>query len=133
MALNGTLEVGSYSVLVFLTQRFLWPFTTLSVLIDDFERSMASVGRIFGLPGPSKIKDTSDSISEFNSYDIKFENVSFEYQDNVPLFRSLSMEIPHGTSIGLVGDTEYGKTTIANSCSDFLNCRMVISILVVIL
>jgi len=42
MALNGTLEVGSYSVLVFLTQRFLWPFTSLSVLIDDFERSMAS-------------------------------------------------------------------------------------------
>ena len=115
MALNGTLEVGSYSVLVFLTQRFLWPFTTLSVLIDDFERSMASVGRIFGLLRvPIKIKDTFDSVSpESNSYDIKFENVSFGYQDNVPLFRSLSMEIPHGTSIGLVGDTGSGKTTIA--------------------
>ncbi len=115
MALNGTLEVGSYSVLVFLTQRFLWPFTTLSVLIDDFERSMASVGRIFGLLRvPIKIKDRSDSINpDSNSYDIKFENVSFGYQDNVPLFRSLSMEIPHGTSIGLVGDTGSGKTTIA--------------------
>ena len=85
------------------------------MLIDDFERSMASVGRIFGLLRvPIKIKDTSDSISpDSNSYDIKFENVSFGYQDNVPLFRSLSMEIPHGTSVGLVGDTGSGKTTIA--------------------
>ena len=115
MALNGTLEGGSYSVLVFLTQRFLWPFTTLSVLIDDFERSMASVGRIFGLLRvPIKIIDTSGSISPgSNSYDIKFENISFGYQDNVPLFRSLSMDIPHGTSVGLVGDTGSGKTTIA--------------------
>ena len=79
MALNGTLEVGSYSVLVFLTQRFLWPFTTLSVLIDDFERSMASVGRIFGLLRvPIKIKDTSDSVSpDSNSYDIKFDNITY--------------------------------------------------------
>ena len=115
MALNGTLELGSYSVLVFLTLRFLWPFTTLSVLIDDFERSMASVGRIFGLLNvPIKIIDTSDSINPVsNSYDIKFENISFGYQDNISLFKSLSMEIPHGTSIGLVGDTGSGKTTIA--------------------
>ena len=49
MALNGAIEVGSYSVLVFLTQRFLWPFTTLSTLIDDFERSMSSSDRIFDL------------------------------------------------------------------------------------
>ena len=85
------------------------------MLIDDFERSMASVGRIFGLLRvPIKIKDTSDSVSpDANGYDIKFENVSFGYQDNVPLFRNLSMEIPHGTSIGLVGDTGSGKTTIA--------------------
>tara|TARA_B100001248_G_scaffold45447_1_gene28929 strand:- start:4098 stop:5891 length:1794 start_codon:yes stop_codon:yes gene_type:complete len=115
MALNGTLEVGSYSVLVFLTQRFLWPFTTLSVLIDDFERSMASVGRIFGLLSVRiKIKDESHSLTpDSNSFNIKFENVLFGYQENVPLFKSLNMNIPHGTSIGLVGDTGSGKTTIA--------------------
>ena len=107
--------MGSYSVLVFLTQRFLWPFTTLSVLIDDFERSMASVGRIFGLLSvPIKIKDESHSLTpDSNSFNIKFENVSFGYQENVPLFKSLNMNIPHGTSIGLVGDTGSGKTTIA--------------------
>ena len=115
MALNGTLEVGSYSVLVFLTQRFLWPFTTLSILIDDFERTMASCGRIFNmLAVPIKIKDRSDSLSpNTNGFDIRFEEVSFHYEKSIPLFKNLNLTIPHGTSIGLVGDTGSGKTTIA--------------------
>jgi len=115
MALNGTLEVGSYSVLVFLTQRFLWPFTTLSVLIDDFERSMASCGRIFNMMDvPIKIKDKPDSLSpNTNSFDIRFEDVTFYYDEKIPLFNHLNMIIPHGTSVGLVGDTGSGKTTIA--------------------
>ena len=115
MALNGTLEVGSYSVLVFLTQRFLWPFTTLSILIDDFERTMASCGRIFNMLSVQiKIKDKPNSISpNTNGFDIRFEDVSFHYEESIPLFKNLNMTIPHGTSIGLVGDTGSGKTTIA--------------------
>ena len=49
MALSGELEVGAFSVLVFLTQRFLWPFTTLGETVDLFERSMASTKRILDL------------------------------------------------------------------------------------
>ena len=48
-ALKGTIAVGSFSVLVFLTQRFLWPFTRLGETIDLFERSMASTKRILEL------------------------------------------------------------------------------------
>ena len=115
MALSGTLEVGSYSVLVFLTQRFLWPFTTLSILIDDFERTMASCGRIFNMLSVQiKIKDKPNSISpNTNGFDIRFEEVSFYYEESIPLFKNLNLTIPHGTSIGLVGDTGSGKTTIA--------------------
>ena len=48
-ALQGVIAVGSFSVLVFLTQRFLWPFTRLGETIDLFERSMASTKRILEL------------------------------------------------------------------------------------
>ena len=44
-ALNGEIAVGSFSVLV-LTQRFLWPFTRLGEMVDQFERAMASTYRI---------------------------------------------------------------------------------------
>ena len=115
MALNGTLEVGSYSVLVFLTQRFLWPFTSLSVLIDDFERSMASCNRIFTmLESKIKITNKHNSISPKSmDFNIRFKDMSFGYDPTLPLFEKLNMDIPYGSSIGLVGDTGSGKTTIA--------------------
>tara|TARA_B100001142_G_scaffold321405_1_gene367989 strand:- start:825 stop:1943 length:1119 start_codon:yes stop_codon:yes gene_type:complete len=115
MALNGTLEVGSYSVLVFLTQRFLWPFTTLSTLIDDFERSMASTDRIFNMMGIKKnIVNQVDALHPENlKKEICFKDVSFSYNKDEKLFDDFNMTIPYGSSIGIVGDTGSGKSTIA--------------------
>ena len=115
MALSGTLAVGSYSVLVFLTHRFLWPFTTLGTLVDDFERSMASSKRIFDL-----LKTEDNIIEKANpeeidslKYDIHFNNISFSYSDSSALFSNFTMEIKYGSSVGIVGDTGSGKTTLA--------------------
>ena len=115
MALSGTLAVGSYSVLVFLTQRFLWPFTTLGTLVDDFERSMASSRRIFDLLNTSvHIPEPEDPIRPENlNSDIRFESISFNYPGSPILFEDFSINIKNGTSIGIVGDTGSGKTTLA--------------------
>ena len=115
MALNGTLAVGAYSVLVFLTQRFLWPFTSLSILVDDFERSMASCKRIFDLMDSEiKIKDTNEpkEMKDLKG-DIDFKSMSFNYPSGELLFENFTATIPFGSSIGIVGDTGSGKTTIA--------------------
>ena len=115
MALSGTLAVGSYSVLVFLTQRFLWPFTTLGTLVDDFERSMASSQRIFDLLNTRvHIPEPEDPIRPENlNSDIRFESISFNYPGSPILFEDFSINIKNGTSIGIVGDTGSGKTTLA--------------------
>ena len=115
MALSGTIEVGSYSVLVFLTQRFLWPFTSLSTLIDDFERSMASCSRIFNMMSVEKtIFNAPNALSPDSlKCDIKFENISFSYKPDIKLFENLNLVIPFGSATGIVGDTGSGKTTIA--------------------
>ena len=115
MAISGALAVGSYSVLVFLTQRFLWPFTTLGTLVDDFERSMASSQRIFDLLNTDvHIPENDDPIEAANlRSDIRFESISFNYPDGQELFKDFSMDIGYGTSIGIVGDTGSGKTTLA--------------------
>jgi len=115
MALNNTIEVGSYSVLVFLTQRFLWPFTSLSTLIDDFERSMASSNRIFDLIQTKKkiINHPNAIIIDSLMNDITFNKISFNYDGKENLFKNFNLEIPFGSSVGIVGDTGSGKTTIA--------------------
>ncbi len=114
LALDGTIAVGSYSVLVFLTQRFLWPFTSLGETVDLFERSMASTKRILDLlDTPHKIKDDTKSfmLKDFN-HDISFKNIQFHYQDEKPVFSNLNLSIKKNTLIGIVGQTGAGKTTI---------------------
>ena len=46
---NGKLSAGTYSVLVFMTQRLLWPLTRLGQTLDLYQRSMASTQRVMNL------------------------------------------------------------------------------------
>ena len=114
LALNGKIEIGSYSILIFLTQRFLWPFTTLSETVDLFERSMASTKRILDLLNTNHIiKDSKDAIIIDNfKQDIIFSNVEFHYNDKKSLFKNLNFKITKHSLIGIVGQTGSGKTTI---------------------
>jgi len=115
MALNGEIGVGSFSVLVFLTQRFLWPFTRLGEIVDQFERAMASTYRILNLINtPIKIKNLlkPEKIDDFMS-PIIFDNIDFSYDDEQIIFNNLNLNVNPGELIGIVGSTGAGKTTIA--------------------
>ncbi len=62
MTLEGTLNVGAYGVLVFLTQRLLWPLTRIAETVDLYERAMASSRRILDLiETPVAIRDAADA------------------------------------------------------------------------
>ena len=114
LALNGNIEIGSYSILIFLTQRFLWPFTTLSETVDLFERSMASNKRILDLLNTEHIiKDNEDAIT-INNFDenIFFSDIGFNYDGSKSLFKNLNFTIKHNSLTGIVGQTGSGKTTI---------------------
>jgi len=105
---------GPYSILIFLTQRFLWPFTTLSETVDLFERSMASNKRILDLLDTEHIiKDQKNAVN-INNYDndISFSNIKFQYDDNKNLFNDLKFIIKKKSLTGIVGQTGSGKTTI---------------------
>ena len=95
LALNGKIEIGSYSILIFLTQRFLWPFTTLSETVDLFERSMASNKRILDLLDTTHtIKDNKNSIN-INEYDndILFSKIKFQYENDKKLLVILTLKL----------------------------------------
>ena len=123
LALDGTIAIGSYSILIFLTQRFLWPFTTLGETVDLFERSMASTKRILDLlETDSLIHDHKDTIILDNyNQNIKFCDVGFSYENNKMLFNNINFTIQKNSLTGIVGQTGSGKTTIIKLLLRFYN------------
>nr|MBA3752459.1 ABC transporter ATP-binding protein [Candidatus Dependentiae bacterium] len=113
-ALQGALAISFYSVLVFLTQRFLWPFTTLPAITDTYERAMACTRRINAiLQQHPTITDGPLSLS-LNTIQgaIRFKDVSFSYPNGIQIFKNLSLEIPAQSTVAFVGSTGSGKSTI---------------------
>ena len=113
-ALQGALSISSFSILVFLSQRFLWPFTTLTTITDLYEKAMASVRRVLSvLNEPKHILDGSMSMN-LNSIQgsVRFENVSFAYSNGTQIFDNLSFVIPAHKTAAFVGATGSGKSTV---------------------
>ena len=113
-AWRGSLAVGSYSFLVFITQRLLWPLTSMGRTLDDYQRAMASTTRVLDLldtpiaiPGGSRRLETGDVRGE-----IQFEGVNFGYGGRKRLLNNFQLSIPAGSTIGIVGATGSGKSTI---------------------
>ncbi|MEO0953108.1 MAG: ABC transporter ATP-binding protein, partial [Pseudomonadota bacterium] len=123
--LNGTLNVGAYGVLVFLTQRLLWPLTDLANTVDLYERAMASTRRILDLiEVPVKIRDDQDAVPlESPKGAIRFEQVDFAYRDDVPVLHGIELDVKPGETIALVGQTGSGKSTIVKLLLRFYTPR----------
>ncbi|EAZ91525.1 ABC transporter ATP-binding protein [Crocosphaera chwakensis] len=113
-AVEGKLAVGTYSVLVFMTQRLLWPLTRLGQTLDLYQRSMASTNRVMNLlDTPITIHTGTVALPrETIKGKIKLENVTFAYQEGHPILKNLYIEIPAGHRIGVVGSTGSGKSTL---------------------
>lgn len=113
-ALSGSLNIGAYGVLVFLTQRLLWPLTGLAQTIDLYERAMASVRRILGLiETPIDVADSgSRTLPQPLQGKLSFDQVHFEYGRSGAGIHGVSIEVPAGTTLALVGATGSGKSTL---------------------
>ncbi|HEY9120608.1 MAG TPA: ABC transporter ATP-binding protein, partial [Marinobacter sp.] len=114
MALQGNLNVGAYGVLVFLTQRLLWPLTGLAEVIDLFERAMASTRRILDLLAePVHVKDDAGkALEQPVKGEVSFEKVSFHYPSSGAGIDNISVHVPAGNTLALVGATGSGKSTL---------------------
>ena len=109
---NGRLEVGTYSVLVFLTQRLLWPLTGLGQTLDLYQRAIASTQRVMDLLDTPITIPSGDVALKAVRGDIKLEGVSFTYSNQVRVINNLSLHIPAGKTTAIVGTTGSGKSTL---------------------
>ena len=123
MALDGRLEIGLYSVLVFMTQRLLWPLTQVGEILDLYQRAMASVRRILALlderpvtlPGPLSPLDVSGRL--------ELHDVRAGYADGPDVLHDVSMVVPAGEVHAVVGPTGAGKSTLLRLLLRFTDPR----------
>jgi ATP-binding cassette subfamily B protein len=113
LALRGEIGVGSYSVLVYLTQRLLWPMTRLADMTDLYQRSMASVERVMNLlETPIAISYDGKALAKSRVRGaLTFDQVSFAYAER-PTLSDVSLRIEAGQTIAFVGSTGSGKSTL---------------------
>ena len=111
--LNGQLEIGIFSVLVFMTQRLLWPLTRLGEVLDLYQRAMGSTRRIFDLLGvaPTIVAGKSGLATPVKG-EIEFRGVDFSYSDGRPILEQIDLLVPATETHAIVGATGAGKSTL---------------------
>ena len=115
LTLEDELAIGAYSVLVFMTQRLLWPLTRLGETFDLYQRAMASSTRVLDvLNSELELKDGSykPEMDLIKQSDFVFSDVNFAYRDRDLTFERLNLTINAGKTTGIVGSTGAGKTTL---------------------
>ena len=112
LALDGEIKVATYSVLLFITQRLLWPLTELGDTFDLYQRAMASFNRIFSLK--NETSDIGNVNIEFKKLEknIELRDVSFSYVDNFNVLNNVNLTINAGQTTAIVGSTGSGKSTL---------------------
>jgi ATP-binding cassette, subfamily B, bacterial len=111
-AVEGRLAVGTYSVLVFMIQRLLWPLTRLGETMDQYQRAMASTRRVMNLLDTPVAIHSGQTVLEQVLGEIRLQDVTFAYADRPPVIEKLSLHIPAGKTIAIVGSTGSGKSTL---------------------
>ena len=115
LTLEGTLAIGAYSVLVFMTQRLLWPLTRLGETFDLYQRAMASSTRVLDVLGsPIDIVqgDFHPPRDDVEGSDLVLQDITFGYPGRERIFDAFNLAFKAGQTTGVVGSTGAGKTTL---------------------
>lgn len=111
--LRGDLAIGVFSMLVYMTQRLLWPLTRLGETFDLYQRAMASTRRILDLLAvkPSIVAGSAELAQPVRG-EVHFDRVDFAYAEGTPVLDGFELHVPAGETHAIVGATGAGKSTV---------------------
>ena len=111
--IQGAITLGDFVAFNVYLGRLTWPMIALGWVVNLLERGRASMERLnYILDTAPDVKDEGNILNDFEVQGaIEFRNLSFSY-DGTPTLRNISLVIPHGKTIAIVGATGAGKSTL---------------------
>jgi ATP-binding cassette, subfamily B, bacterial len=119
--LDGAVTIGVLASFVFYLQSFFDPIQSLSQLYTTYQAGMAALDKIFDLLDEEpEIRDAPDAVELPRVRgEIRFEDVAFSYGGDQPALADVSLDIPPGQTVALVGATGAGKSTLVKLVARF--------------
>lgn len=118
LVIRNEISLGDFVAFNSYLSLLVWPMMAIGWVINILQRGSASMERInnilFETPD---ITDSKEALENINNIDgnIKFKNVWFRYENSSDYaLKNINIDIPKGTTLGIVGRTGSGKTTIVN-------------------
>ncbi|HEY0737210.1 MAG TPA: ABC transporter ATP-binding protein [Herpetosiphonaceae bacterium] len=114
LALDGVLTIGQVYLIVAYTTMLNRPVEELMRQLDDLQQAVASMGRVQQLfaTQPQIVDAQQGALLPDEPLSVELDDVSFAYPDDDLVLREVSLRIPAGTTLGVVGRTGSGKTTL---------------------
>ncbi|HRP01867.1 MAG TPA: ABC transporter ATP-binding protein [Candidatus Kapabacteria bacterium] len=117
--IEGTATLGDLTQFFIYLELLIWPVAAIGWVTNLVQRGAASTGRLGVLMDnkPDIIENNNKSL-KINNYSIKFEDVSYSYTTSKnDVLQNINLNIPEGSSLGIVGKIGSGKTTFINLIS----------------
>ena len=120
-AVRGNMTVGEFVAFASYNTTLVWPVRALGRILSDMSKAGVSFERVEYIIGALEEEYGLEDISKDRSYtyDILFKNVSFAYENSQTVLENISFDIPQGTTLGILGGTGSGKSTIAQLLTRF--------------
>lgn len=116
MVLSGKISLGSFIAFNGYLTMIMNPILSIGRIITIFQRGMASLKRLNDIFNEKpEILDGELMLNKEINGDIEFKNLSFSYKNNDEnSIKDLNLKIPRGSTIGIIGETGSGKSTLMN-------------------
>ena len=123
VALQGGMTVGTLAVFVLYEGRLLWPVRQMGRILTDMGKTFVSVRRIMEILEEPAEEDLPGAETPPIRGEIVFQGVSFSYEGGSEILKDVSVRIPRGATVAVLGPTGCGKSTFVHLIAGLYPCE----------
>lgn len=118
-AVHGNITVGEFVAFASYNTSLVWPIRGLGRILSDMSKAGVSFERVDYIIQEAEEAYGKKVEEPTESYDVSFEQVTFAYNEGQTVLKDVSFNIPQGTTLGILGGTGSGKSTITQLLTRF--------------